>query len=98
MADDQEDFPFPLLRQFGEEAIHEVSAAFQHYQEQVIKLKKELDAACEVLVKAAERFREYERLHAAKPDPMKAARNAEMAEMCEQMLTKLEERYSDENY
>lgn len=35
---------------------------------------------------SAERFREYERLHAAKPDMEKAKRNAEMAEMCEAAL------------
>lgn len=38
------------------------------------------------LTLCAERFREYEKLHAAKPDPIKAARNAEMAEMCEQAI------------
>jgi hypothetical protein len=38
------------------------------------------------LKSAADRFREYERLHAAKPDPVKAQRNAEMAEMCERAL------------
>ncbi len=35
---------------------------------------------------AAERFREYEALHAAKPDPVKAQRNADMAQMCEAAL------------
>lgn len=35
---------------------------------------------------AAERFREYQALHAAKPDPVKAQRNAEMAELCEAAL------------
>lgn len=35
---------------------------------------------------AAARFREYEALHAAKPDAEKARRNAEMAEMCERLL------------
>lgn len=35
---------------------------------------------------AAERFREYQALHAAKPDPAKAQRNAEMAELCESAL------------
>ena len=40
-----------------------------------------------LLLQAAERFREYERLHAAKPDPEKARRNAEMAELCEAGLS-----------
>lgn len=44
---------------------------------------KQLAAA---LHKAAEKFREYERLHRAKPDDVKADRNAEMAMMCEAAL------------
>lgn len=35
---------------------------------------------------AAVRFREYEALHAAKPDPEKARRNAEIAEQIEAAL------------
>lgn len=35
---------------------------------------------------AAERFREYAALHAAKPDPAKAQRNADMATLCEAAL------------
>ncbi len=38
------------------------------------------------LLKCHERFREYEALHAAKPDLGKARRNGEMADMCEQAL------------
>lgn len=44
------------------------------------------DAMRAALQASAERFREYERLHAAKPDMEKAKRNAEMAEMCEAAL------------
>lgn len=42
----------------------------------------------EVARKAAARFREYEALHAAKPDMEKARRNAEMAEEIEAALLK----------
>jgi hypothetical protein len=35
---------------------------------------------------AAQRFRQYEALHAAKPDPEKARRNREMAELCEDAM------------
>lgn len=43
----------------------------------------------QVLVTCGEKFREYEALHAAKPDPVKARRNAEMAEQCEAALSAL---------
>lgn len=37
------------------------------------------------LRQAAARFREYEALHAAKPDPVKAERNGDMAAMLERL-------------
>lgn len=43
-------------------------------------------ALVEALREAAERFREYQSLHAAKPDMEKAKRNADIAEVCEAAL------------
>lgn len=44
------------------------------------------DKLAEALRFAAEKFRWYEQLHAAKPDIEKAKRNAEFAEVCEEAL------------
>lgn len=48
-------------------------------ERRVWELEEALGALLAVARQAAERFREYERHHAAKPDSEKAARNGEMA-------------------
>lgn len=53
----------------------------------IVRCVNSHDALVKALQAAAKRFREYETLHAAKPDPVKADSNAVMAAMCEAALT-----------
>lgn len=48
---------------------------------------KKLWVMSTAMAAAAERFREYEKLHAAKPDPVKAERNGKMARLLETTAT-----------
>ena len=48
--------------------------------------REDAEALATAVAACAAKFREYEKLHAAKPDPVKAARNAEMAQVAENTL------------
>lgn len=63
--------------------------AIQHQLENLIEQHEtQVGQLVEVLKTCANKFREYEAIHAAKPDPVKAASNAELAKLCELAIAK----------